>query len=135
MKRIKIGEVGVDSGQLVVCDPCYIDSEWKKEDLDFEQDGSVKPKENFSYPAVCALTLGPRQGEEIKENSGQLNYKMGHAGVGVAFPSGYGDGCYPVYATFNDEGRCMLVEIDMGITEVQAQFMGVKPKKKAKKSK
>ena len=29
----KIGVVGVDSGQLMVCDPCYIDSEWEKEDL------------------------------------------------------------------------------------------------------
>jgi hypothetical protein len=24
-----IGEVGVDSGQLMICDPCYIDSEWE----------------------------------------------------------------------------------------------------------
>jgi hypothetical protein len=31
-KWIKIGEVGVDSGNLMVCDPCYIDSNWKKEE-------------------------------------------------------------------------------------------------------
>jgi hypothetical protein len=28
-----IGHVGVDSGQLLLCDPCYIDSEWKQEDF------------------------------------------------------------------------------------------------------
>jgi hypothetical protein len=28
----RIGVVGVDSGQLLICDPCYIDSEWKDED-------------------------------------------------------------------------------------------------------
>jgi len=27
--KIQIGEVGVDSGQVMICDPCYIDSEWK----------------------------------------------------------------------------------------------------------
>lgn len=29
-----IGHVGVDSGQLLLCDPCYIDSEWRKEDFE-----------------------------------------------------------------------------------------------------
>lgn len=33
MKKVQIGVVGVDSGQLVLCDPCYIDSQWKKEDF------------------------------------------------------------------------------------------------------
>ena len=28
-----IVHVGVDSGQLLLCDPCYIDSEWRKEDF------------------------------------------------------------------------------------------------------
>lgn len=26
---VKIGVVGVDSGQLIMCDPCYIESQWK----------------------------------------------------------------------------------------------------------
>jgi len=26
-----IGHVGVDSGQVMICDPCYIESEWKEE--------------------------------------------------------------------------------------------------------
>jgi len=30
--RKKIGVVGVDSGQVVICDPCYIDSEWDRKD-------------------------------------------------------------------------------------------------------
>jgi hypothetical protein len=29
---IKIGEVNVDSGQLMICDPAYIDAHWKKPD-------------------------------------------------------------------------------------------------------
>jgi len=35
---IKIGVVGVDSGQLIICDPCYIDSEWKKEEFSDQMD-------------------------------------------------------------------------------------------------
>lgn len=33
MKKIKLGVVGVDSGQLLICDPCYIDSSWEKEEF------------------------------------------------------------------------------------------------------
>lgn len=33
MKK-EIGVVGVDSGQIVICDPCYIDSQWKHEEFD-----------------------------------------------------------------------------------------------------
>jgi hypothetical protein len=31
--RKLIGRVAVDSGQLLISDPCYIDSEWEKEDF------------------------------------------------------------------------------------------------------
>lgn len=31
--RVYLGDVGVDSGQLMVCDPCYIDSQWQKEEF------------------------------------------------------------------------------------------------------
>lgn len=46
MKK-QIGVIGVDSGQVLICDPCYIDSEWKKEDFQdirryrYIADGSV----------------------------------------------------------------------------------------------
>jgi len=36
MKKV-IGSVGVDSGQILVCDPCYIDSEWKNEEVSFDR--------------------------------------------------------------------------------------------------
>lgn len=38
---VKVGTVGVDSGQLMICDPCYIDSEWQtheSEDTDHAHD-------------------------------------------------------------------------------------------------
>ena len=99
-KKALIGELGVDSGQLVVCDPCYIDGEWKNE-KDFNPEN---PKHNFSYNACCQATIA-------KERAGQLYYKLGRAGIGVAFSTGYGDGTYPVYATYNKEGRISKIEI------------------------
>ena len=91
-ERIKLGVVGVDSGQLLISDPCYIDSQWQNEEFD-----EKKVKSNFSYNACCKKTL--------KENGGQLNFQLGHPGVGVVFSSGFGDGVYEVYATVKDYGN------------------------------
>lgn len=148
MKKV-IGEVGVDSGQILVCDPCYIDSEWKHEEVSFDRkhkhiDGTIlqyetdfrnyeavipkygktmnqiiadkeavempeSPAEhNFSYNACCKKTC--RDDED--ENNGQLNYEMGHPGVGVVTSSGYGDGVYPVVADIDDRsGRVKSITV------------------------
>ncbi len=134
----KIGVVAVDSGQLLICDPCYIDSEWQyKEFLDIRRyidvegkvyeykkefcnyaeilptgktpndhiaDGDwtavpVQEKEallgDFSYAGACETTHSEKE-------AGQLHYRLGHAGAGVVFSSGLGDGVYDVYATYAD---------------------------------
>ena len=146
MKK-QIGVVGVDSGQIVICDPCYIDSEWKKEeftnirkyrhrvtrevlqyrvdfknyeqiieyydknmnqmirDEDVEELPAIPAVEKFSYNACCKLTTG-------KNHSGQLHYCVGHAGVAVVASSGYGDGTYPVFATYNKDNRIIKLEIN-----------------------
>ena len=128
-----LGQVGVDSGQLMVCDPCYIDSEWEKKD--FDTDGGriidVKTKKpvkitnwekeykkgitfnqardkglsvdkgyeedgDFSYDGCCKGT--------INKAFSQMNFRMGHAGAGVAFSSGFGDGTYSVEALVKNYG-------------------------------
>lgn len=147
MKKKLIGYVGVDSGQLLLCDPCYIDSEWEQEEFvdiriykhittgdtlqylkDFANYEEVIPKyektmnqlnrtgeweeledtteseHNFSYNACSKLTLSP-------EGHGQLNYKMGHAGIGVAFSTAIGDGMYPVYANYDEDDNLISVEV------------------------
>ena len=54
--RKKLGVVGVDSGQLMICDPCYIGSQWKDEkfqDIRIYEDVSTKTRykyrENFEH--------------------------------------------------------------------------------------
>lgn len=159
---VELGVVGVDSGQLLITDPGYIDSQWEEEEFvpDYPiyrlnqqgrarfpkapetwtwrcfRDGSSnygtplqvlsgmsintardeglleavphdtpEPSASFSYNACCRLTIG--------QSYGQLNYRLGHEGVGVVFSSGYGDGTYPVYGRFDDDGRIVEVRIVM----------------------
>jgi len=143
-----IGHVAVDSGQLLLCDPCYIDSQWVKEDfedfrtyqhkdtgneltyrIDFgnyaepieayggknmnelietgeweevpDTKGAVNP---FSYNACAKATLS-------EDGHGELNFNLGHAGVGVAFSTAFGDGMYPVVAHYHADGTLRSVEV------------------------
>lgn len=169
-KLVKVGVVGVDSGQVIICDPCYIESEWRKADKDesvvppriyrdkqtgrtyccrfdnigvnavdvvfdnFEcqladykgktpnqcnaeglwervpQDPKSDKSGEFSYPGVCHTTLGPKQ-------FGQLRYIHGHAGAGVASSTNLGDGCYPVFAELDSEGRPKRLIIDFQVND------------------
>lgn len=150
-KKVSLGVVGVDSGQLMIIDPCYINSEWKVDgtpiavkfwgrdedklssllknigysisedgtkyisctDINAEDTLNIirkTAKENDllivstietdnSYDTVCKLT------SDEEKQGGQLNYKLGHEGLGVVFRSGFGDGMYEVFATIKDCGE------------------------------
>ena len=95
---VQIGSVGVDSGQLIIMDPCYIESYWNKE--------NEKGLDGINYQAVCEGTLK-------KERAVALPYPIGHGGLAVAFASGWGDGYYDVFARYV-EGRIVEVKIVMG---------------------
>ena len=88
----RIGEIGVDAGLCWLGDPCYI----------LHQE--TPPKDiGKNWEDFCDRI--------IDENIKQFNYNMGHAGLGVCVSTGYGDGCYPVLAKFNKEGRIAEVKI------------------------
>jgi hypothetical protein len=89
-----IGTIGVDSGQMMLCDPCYVDS-WDRDDGTFADDamGREKPEHtNFSYAGACNATLS-------KQKAGILG-----RGTGAVCSSGFGDGSYGVYIKRSDEG-------------------------------
>lgn len=146
---VYMGAVGVDSGQLLLTDPCYIESEWLDEPFDHgriyrdtKTGGTITwnedfikynevlagydqtPEEliengrlvqmpvpptpekfNYSYNGACQAT--------ISTGFGELVYETGHAGAGVVFQSGWGDGFYDVYAEKHD-GRIMRVFVNLG---------------------
>ncbi len=48
---VYLGKVGVDSGQVLITDPCYIDSQWKREEYKGKRVLKHKEtKEEFVYP-------------------------------------------------------------------------------------
>ena len=55
-----------------------------------------------SWSEVCVLINGG-------ENGTQLNYSMGHPGLGVIVSTTYGDGTLPVYLERTATGRRQLV--------------------------
>jgi hypothetical protein len=93
---ILIGHCAVDSGQLMVCDPCYIDSLWSKKEFNTNTD---KPRNDFSYDGASTTT--------IRQVAGELDNA-----TACVTSTTYGDGRYPVYVRYEGgspmEFRIML---------------------------
>ena len=87
------GHCGVDSGQIMVIDPCYA----FKDEFD---------DTNGNYRNVCNISLGD-------DGYGEFPLPAnGYTGnIGVATTSGYGDGEYPVYVDINSDGRVVALHI------------------------
>jgi hypothetical protein len=98
LRKELIGHVGVDSGQLMIVDPCYVDSHWVKEEFAGDHGSNT-----FSYNGACQTTVNRQFGELV----------IGMTSA-VVFSSGYGDGVYPVYGYFNEDNRIVKVTIIMG---------------------
>lgn len=97
-KRL-IGHAAVDSGQILICDPCYIDGTWKSGKSVYDGEEG-----EFSYAGCCRASLSPRGG-------GQLFFPNGGEGAGVVFRTRDGDGFFPVYATYGPDGLLESLEI------------------------
>lgn len=119
LKPVLMGYVGVDSGQLMVVDPCYL-GKWEDNDAEFDESIEVNPR---SYAAACRNTLS-------EKGFGEIPFERGHAGFAVTFASGLGDGHYPVIGWVADDDywehvvkssplgeRILKVEIIMDLDE------------------
>jgi hypothetical protein len=97
-KTVKqIGEIGVDAGLCWIGDPCYI------------LHAEPKPKAiGNDWSEFCDILHKDDQYPTAK----QFAYDLGHAGLGMCISTGYGDGTYPVYAEFNEEGRIAKVSVE-----------------------
>ena len=89
------GHFGVDSGQAMVGDPCYLDQWNTNEGDEWNLEGKVG---HYSYHGASATTLA--------QDFGSLGNSAG------VFSTGYGDGFYPVYVQMNEDGRVSKVVID-----------------------
>lgn len=83
-----IGYCGVDSGQILLIDPCYV---WGD---DFNVDGEPT---GGNYDAACRITLSDAGAGEVDG--------------GVVSGTAWGDGSYPVTATYSGN-RIVSLTID-----------------------
>jgi hypothetical protein len=95
--RKLIGEIGIDAGLCWIGDPCYI--------LHADPLPHAIGKD---WTAFCDILHDGGRHPVCK----QFAYDLGHPGLGVVVSTGYGDGVYPVYAEFNEEGLVAKVCVE-----------------------
>jgi len=103
-ERKLVGQVGVDSGQIMLTDPCYvsgfISDETNADDLNEASQKQPQAAYPYSYDGACHATCNV-------DGAGQLENV-----AGVCVSSGHGDGVYPVYVEYGEEGRVARVTIE-----------------------
>jgi len=112
---IQIGECCVDSGQIMIVDPCYVSQEVGQPrkfednmddydqffDLNLPRGYQKAPSQAFSYVGACIAT---------QHGGGQLKNAQG-APLAVATSTHWGDGSYPVTAEVGSDGNVVSVTI------------------------
>ncbi len=98
MSKKIIGNIGVDAGLCWIGDPCYVlpddaDQRYKVRDWSkFYTEMKGRRHKSFSYKIASEPSIN-------------------REGLGVCVRTGYGDGEYPVEATFNKDGRVASVTV------------------------
>jgi len=142
----EMGMVAVDSGQLMITDPCYVDSDWvneKFEDLrlikDKETGNTYQFRRDFNsyeekiegFDKTVNQLMEEKRFEKVKtvgemnysyagsseaslsdQGYGELKFKTGAEGAGLAFRTAFGDGMYPVYGEKYD-GKIIRVYVNV----------------------
>lgn len=89
----KVGTISVDSGSVMIGDPCYTQG----------ADASSASKDWMGFlAATYPGTFGPNS---TGESMPQVTNALGEQGLGIVSSSGFGDGEYPVYVRYSDEGQ------------------------------
>lgn len=83
----KLGVCGVDAGILMIGDPCYFIGKGSSAAEKYKNDWGEFIKQQCRY------------GKD-ESDIAQMNFQMGHSGLGVMASTRYGDGCYSVWGLF-----------------------------------
>ncbi len=94
--RKKIGSIGVDSGGVIVGDPCYL-RDWKANEFDVVDGDEYCGPYTYDYDGSCRARLS-------EDAAGELGSQLA-----VAVTSGYGDGQYDVFVEYEDGRPARLI--------------------------
>jgi len=89
-KRVKIGHVGIDSGTLILIDPCYVK---------YIKDIHTDDQKTWSH--FCKDVLA-----DMDEK-----YDFVECNEGIIFSNRIGDGSFPVYAHYDEDHRIKKIEV------------------------
>jgi len=108
MRKVRLGTAGVDSGQLMITDPCYV----RHFNTDYPQ--NIDPADNsYSLTGACSMTMNGF--------GGGLGGEMG-----VVFGTG-GDGGFDVIALIDDvDGVECVVQISIILSGHPISYGGQK---------
>ena len=104
MKKI-IGSIGVDSGSLLITDPCHV--KFKDPYPIKDEDVSCIFDENGQHPKQLGVKLPP-----IDPSNPALMYPR-YIKKGVVVPTLYGDGEYDIKANYNKDGKITSITIKL----------------------
>lgn len=96
-----VGEVGVDSGQLMIVDPCYVDA-----------GTAERPRAGFSYDEWLNQLFSDHDVNR-EHKALEVNWNILPGGA-VISPTAYGDGGYPVFVRRNREGLIVAMQVITG---------------------
>lgn len=99
-KRQQIGTVGIDAGLLMLGDPCYV----------IDKELGKKPWGQFLDDMYATSPEGGNA-YHWTVRAPMPNPAYGDFPSGVVVTTGYGDGEYPVFAEFAEDGRVVSVTV------------------------
>ncbi len=121
MKREYVGSIGVDSGSVMIVDPCYFNDpmRWNPKlisemAIQNEKEGNIRMASNSRRIAKEKTEL-----QNIVQNwnnfcadSAKANFEAREYAGGIISPTRNGDGEYSVYVTKDKDGNVKKMEIE-----------------------
>ena len=116
-----LGEVGVDSGSLIIIDPGYLTDAKRWDPKKFEKGAKDYEAKGDERMAQNMLRLAREKGQLQKmlfdwsaycDEASENNHQAGEYAGGVVSHTRNGDGGFPVYAILNKAGETLRLVVE-----------------------
>ncbi len=121
MKREFVGKIGVDSGSVMIVDPCYFHDPTHWDPQQIIQIATEEAKNGDCKTAINSMRLAKEKTElqniignwdNVCIDAEKANFEPREYAGGVISPTRNGDGEYCVYVTRDRDGKIKKMEIE-----------------------